>query len=152
MAKNAEYEFHMKIAGEKVFEVYRFGWDPNGFRSTYDIFSDSTNASIMGDSIRGLQTLCSLIESRKTMLFNKRSDLVTVRLVEAYLKKQTLDEIFFTVKEEFNGRRTPGFVASLFMKKVSIENLIARQQYGLPFDFPVDWVTLRADEVYAKPW
>jgi hypothetical protein len=155
IADNKQYTFRMQVAGESVFEVYRFGWDPKGYHDEpkEGARSDSLNASFLGERSR-LQLLCSMVETTKTMLFTKPSDLVTVRLVELYLQKQKLDHVFFTVNESVNKGRTTRWVASLFMKNVSIANLKTRQQIGWPGVLPIvsDLVTLEADELFNRSY
>src|SRR5207302_328726 len=104
------------------------GYDPAGFHpgSGTDANSDSLNRTRLS-----LQVLCSVIEAQKTMFFTKRSDLVTVRLLETYLQKKTLERIFFVATETVNETRTSTWVAALDLKDVSIVDLRTRQLVGV---------------------
>jgi hypothetical protein len=145
------YDFQMQIDGEEPFDVYRFGWDPKGFHDEPRVGaeSDSLTAGFLGRR-KGLQTLCGMIETMNTMLFIKPSDLVTVRLVELYLRNQTLDHLSFIVTEVVTGRRTTNWVASLSLKDVSIVNLWTRQRTSFPGLAPllIDRVALQADKAF----
>jgi hypothetical protein len=152
MADTTQYNFQMTIDGEDSFEVLRFGHDPAGFHagSTKDVYSDSLN----GDRF-SLHVLCNVIEAQKTMLFMKRSDVVTVKLVETYLQNKTLDHIFFVATETTNAGRTTRWVASLDLKNVSIAGLKTRQQVGvLPGGERVliDLVNLRANGAFERDY
>src|SRR5262249_7489124 len=106
MSDTVRTNFVMTIDGEDTFEVYRF--------SSYSTYLNSAGSRF------GLQLLCNMIEERRTMAFTKRSDLITVRLVEAYYQKKTLDRVFFVVTETVNETRTTTWVAALDLKDVSI--------------------------------
>jgi hypothetical protein len=152
MADTRQYNFQMTIDGEDTFEVYRFTHDPLRFHSGSgtDQYSDSIN----GDRF-SLHVLCNVIEAQKTMLFVKRSDLVTVRLVETYLQNKTLDRIFFVATETASESKTTRWVASLDMKNVSIVGLKTRQQIGaLPGGdrLLVDVVNLRANGAFERDY
>src|SRR3954467_2678369 len=103
MADARQYKFVMNIEGEKSFEVYRFTFDAGGFHA-------GTGANAVADSNNGdrwsLPVLFNAIEDSKTMLFSKRSDLVTVKLVEYYMQNKTLDRILFVATETSNEGRT----------------------------------------------
>lgn len=152
MADAMQYNFRMNIEGEDSFEVYRFGFDPAGFHpgSAWDANSDSIQATRFG-----LQTLCSMIEAQKTMFFTKRSDLVTVRLLETYLKKLTINRIFFVVTETAHASRTTAWVAAVNMQNVSITDLKTRQQIGvLPGGerLLIDVVTLQTAGAFERDY
>lgn len=144
MGDTMQYSFRMNIDGEDSFEVLRFGYDPAGFHAGSG--ADANSDSISGTRL-SLQVLCNVIEAQKTMLFAKRSDLVTVRLVESYLQKKSLEHIFFVATETANKSRTSTWVAALNLKDVSIVDLKARQNFGvLPNGerLLLDLVSLRA--------
>jgi hypothetical protein len=152
MADATQFNFRMNIDGEDSFEVYRFGFDPAGFHpgSGSEANSDSINVSRFR-----LQSLCSMIEMQKTMLFTKRSDLVTVGLLESYLKKLTLEHILFVVTETAHASRTTAWVAALNLQNVSITGLKARQQLGvLPGGerLLMDFVWLRAEGAVERDY
>lgn len=152
MADAMQYNFRMNIEGEDSFEVYRFGFDPAGFHpgSASDANSDSIKATRFG-----LQTLCSMIEVQKTMFFTKRSDIVTVRLLDSYLKKLTLDRILFVVTETANASRTTAWVAAVNMQNVTISDLKTRQQAGvLPGGerLLIDVVTLQTGKAFERDY
>jgi hypothetical protein len=87
------------------------------------------------------------------MLFMKRSDLVTVKLVETYLQNKPLNRVFFVATETTNGGKTTRWVASLDLKNVSIVGLKARQQVGvLPGGerLLIDLVSLRANGAFER--
>jgi hypothetical protein len=152
MSEKMSYKFRMNIDGEDSFEVYRFGYDPAGFHpfSLTDGNSDSSNLTRFS-----LQVLCSMIETYKTMLFVKRSDLVTVKLVESYLQKKTLDHMLFVAIETANEARTTSWVAGVNLSNVSITDLKTRQKIGVLPDgesLLIDVVTLRANEVSERDY
>src|SRR5262249_46619461 len=105
MSDTVQTNFRMTIDGEDTFEVYRFGYDSTYLNSPGSRF--------------GQQLLCNLIEERKTMVFTRRSDLITVRLVEVYYQKKALDRVSFVVTETANNTRTTTWVASLDLRDVS---------------------------------
>ncbi len=152
MSETKHYNYRMSIDGEDSFEVYRFGFDPAGFHSGGDgqANSDSINVSRLG-----LQVLCTMIEDQKTMLFTKPSDLVTVRLLETFLKKETLEHITFVAVESVNGKRTSTWVAALNLRDVSIMNLKTRVQVGItPWGerLVLDVVYLKAKEAAERDY
>jgi hypothetical protein len=152
MADTRQYNFRMTINGEDSFEVLRFTHDPARFHpgSGTNVYSDSLD----GDR-SSLHVLCNVIEAQKTMLFIKRSDLVTVKLVETYLQNKRLDRVFFVATETANEGRTTRWVASLDLKNVSIVGLKARQQVGvLPSGERIlgDLVNLRADGAVERDY
>jgi hypothetical protein len=152
MADTTQYNFVMNIDGEDAFEVLRFGFDRAGFHagSIWEAESDSLH-----QPRSNLQILCSVIEAQKTMLFTRMSDLTTIRLVETFLQKKTLDRIFFVVTETANGARTPTWVAALNLTNVSIVDLRTRQLAGvLPGGqrLLIDVVSLRANEASERDY
>jgi type VI protein secretion system component Hcp len=141
MSDTVQTNFVMTIDGEDTFEVYRFGYDSTYLNSPGSRFS--------------LQLLCNMIEERKTMVFTKRSDLITVRLVEAYYQKKTLDRVFFVVTQTVNKTRTTTWVAAVDLKDVSIVDLKTRQQVGvLPSGerLLIDVVSLRANGAFERDY
>ncbi len=152
MADTRQYNFRMTIDGEDSFEVYRFSHDPAGFHSGSgtDRYSDSLDSDRFS-----LHVLFNVIEAQKTMLFMKRSDLVTVRLVETYLQNKTLDHIFFAATETASESKSTRWVATLDLKNVSIVGLKTRQQLGvLPGGdrLLVDVVNLRANGAFERDY
>jgi hypothetical protein len=148
MADTVQYNFVMTIDGEDAFEVYRFGYDFAGFEA-------NSNSDSLNRARPTLQILCSVIEARQTMLFTKRSDHVTVRLVETYYQKKTLDRVFLVATETVNKTRTTTWVAALDLKNVSIVDLKTRQQVGvLPNGerLLIDVVALRANEAFERDY
>jgi hypothetical protein len=141
MSDTVRTNFVMTINGEDAFEVYRFSFDSTYLNSSGSRF--------------GLQLLCNMIEERKTMVFTKRSDLITVRLAETYYQKITLDRVDFVVTETVNETRTTTWVAALNLKDVSIVDLKTRQQVGvLPNGerLLIDVVTLRANGAFERDY
>jgi hypothetical protein len=154
MSDAMRYNFRMTIDGEDTFEVYRFGFDTAGFHAGSSVAGTANSDSIDGTRF-GLQVLCSMVEDQKTMLFIKPSDLATVRLVETYLQKKTLEHIFFVVIETANEARTTSWVAALNLRDVTIVDLKTRQQVGvLPNGqrLLIDVVSLRAGGVAERDY
>jgi hypothetical protein len=141
MSDTLQTNFYMTINGEDTFEVYRFGYDSTYLNARGSRFS--------------LQLLCNMIEERKTMVFTKRSDLITVRLMEAYYQKKTLDRVSFVVTETANKGRTTTWVASLNLEDVSVVDLQTRQLVGvLPGGehLLIDVVSLRANGAFERDY
>ena len=89
------------------------------------------------------------------MLFTKRSDLVTVKLLEMYLQKKPTQRVFLVATETTNEGKTTRCVACLDMKNVSIVSLKTRQQVGvLPSgeQLLLDLVSLRADYAFERDY
>jgi hypothetical protein len=157
MAVTTQYNFVMSIEPEGLesledFEILRFTYDPAGFHAghVHDEYLDSLN----GDR-DSLHVLCQVIEAQKTLLFIKRTDLVTVKLLEMYLQKKPLQRVFLVATETTNGGKTTRWVACLDLKNVSIVGLKTRQKVTvLPNGEPylIDLVSMRADEAFERDY